>query len=94
MPASPTRAVRLSASPTPAVCRPARRQPCADHQDASQPDACRTCWNREFTASERAGSGVSWRSGWSGAPGSWCWWCRRVLSPVSWDVPLGRRPLA
>ena len=33
------------------------------------PDACRTHWNRDFTASERTGSGVSWRSGWPGAPG-------------------------
>jgi hypothetical protein len=28
---------------------------------------CRTQWNRTFTASGRTGSGVSWRSGWSGA---------------------------
>jgi len=33
------------------------------------PDACRTPWIRDFTALERTGSGVSWRSGWSGAPG-------------------------
>jgi len=31
--------------------------------------AHRTHWNRGFTASERTGSGVSWRSSWPGAPG-------------------------
>jgi len=48
------------------------------------PDACRTSWIRGFTASERTGSGVSWRSGWPGAPGPRCWWFRCVLSPVFW----------
>jgi hypothetical protein len=33
------------------------------------PAACRTQWNQEFTALERTGSGVSWRSSWSGASG-------------------------
>jgi len=39
-------------------------------------DACRTQWNRGFTALERAGSGGSWRSIWRGAPRPWGWRCR------------------
>jgi len=53
-----TPAGRLPAA-TPAVCQtPAGRLPAAR----------RTPWNRHSSAFERTGSGVSWRSGWPGAP--------------------------
>src|SRR5215475_2324285 len=53
------------------------------------PVRCRTHWNRDSTASERGGSGVSGRSSWSGADGGWCWGCRWGLSPESGGLAGG-----
>jgi len=49
-----------------------------------------THWIRGFTASERTGSRVSWRSAGPGAHEPWCWWCPRGLNPVFSNVPPGR----
>jgi len=43
------------------------------------PDALRTPARRPGTGFHcvRTESVGSWRSGWPGTPGPWCWWCRR-----------------
>jgi hypothetical protein len=51
-----------SSAAAPAVRRPADARRTADGR--------RTHWIRGFTAPERTGSGVSWRSSWPGAPGA------------------------
>jgi len=58
------------------------------------PDATRTRWNRESSALERTGSGVSWRPNRPGTHEPWCWWCRCDPSPVSRNEAPARRPLA